>query len=444
MNRVSARFAPDAESPGLGAALELAALGLGLVLVTAAMTRLPSWYRELGSFQVLYAAGFAFYATALMRLRRYAALPHAGVAVFAVAAACRLLLTPLAPSLSGDLYRYVWEGRVWLAGGNPYRQAPLDPTLVPLRDAAIYPFVNHPQLATIYPPLAQAGFALVAWISPTVLAFKVWVALHDLALAAVLGAWTSRERGSGAWALAYAWNPLVLVEYAGSGHNDPTAMLGLALALALRERRPVLSSVAFAWGTLAKLAPLVALPFLWRDWPWRARLAAATLLVPGLAWFVWQTHVSYSGLAVYWGTWRNNELLFLLFDRAFGSFRAARAVTLALVMLVVAVAWWRRRPPASATRGGLWAALVTSPVVHPWYAGWVLMFEPLRVSAPWIVFSLLLALNYGFGRTPAEGRSFHPPLAWRWIEYGVPLVLAMFLAWRGRGRSPAGGEADVP
>ena len=38
------------------------------------------------------------------------------------------------PLLSDDLYRYLWEGRLWLEGLNPYRLAPNDPELTPFRD----------------------------------------------------------------------------------------------------------------------------------------------------------------------------------------------------------------------------------------------------------------------------------------------------------------------
>ena len=41
-----------------------------------------------------------------------------------------LVLAP--PLLSDDLYRYLWEGRLWLEGLNPYRLAPDDPALAHL------------------------------------------------------------------------------------------------------------------------------------------------------------------------------------------------------------------------------------------------------------------------------------------------------------------------
>ncbi|OGF24348.1 MAG: hypothetical protein A2V63_02130 [Candidatus Eisenbacteria bacterium RBG_19FT_COMBO_70_11] len=420
----------------MGPALELAGIGAGLTLTMALLGAMPGWLQRLGAFQGLFTLAFGFYALALWGLRRYARLPHVGLAVLAVALATRAALFPAAPSLSDDIYRYVWEGRVVASGGNPYRQSPLDPALAPLRDAVIYPRINHKELSTIYPPLAEAGFALVARVVPTVWGFKLWVVLHDLALVAVLAWWARRRGGSAAPALVYAWNPLVLIEYAGSGHHDPTGMLWLALALVLADSRPVASALALAAAALVKLAPLLALPFLLRRWPWRARWVALVTLAVGLGWFWLQTRGAAAGLNAFWGTWRNNELGFFYLDRLLGGFGPARVAALGLVAAALAYAWWRERAPAAAARLGLRGGTLVSPVVHPWYLGWVLMLEPLGPSPPWLLLSFTAILNYGVFATTALGRDFHPTLAWRWVEFGVPLLLALGLTLRAR-RAPA-------
>jgi Glycosyltransferase family 87 len=423
---------PAVAGTTLAPALEFTALGLALTLVVSLMARVPSWFHDLGVFQGLYVVAFAIYALALLRLKRYARLPRVGLVVAAVAIAARIALLPVPPTLSGDIHRYVWEGRVVLNGGNPYLQSPSDPALAPLRDRDIYPDINHKELRTIYPPLAMAEFTLMAWVWPTVLGFKAWVLLHEVALVLLLITWLGRRGESAAYALVYAWNPLMLVEFAGTGHMDPTAMVWLVLALMLAESRPSVSALALAAGSLVKLAPLAALPFLWMRWPWRARLVALALLVPGLAWFVAETRGGYSGLLAYWGTWRNNELVFAYLDRWTGGFRAARAWALAIVVGTVVFAWARRVAVERATAWVAKAATLVSPVLHPWYLGWSLVLEPFTRSAPWLLLSLTVILNYGVFATPAEGRAFHLPLAWRWLEYGVPLLMAVVLAWRAR------------
>ena len=421
-------------------ALEFASLGAGLTFIAVLLGRLPAWLHNLGAFQSLFALAFVFYGLALLRLERYAAIPHAALGVFAVALSTRIALLPAAPSLSGDIYRYVWEGRVVAHGGNPYRQSPLDPALAPLRDREIFPRLNHRELATIYPPLAVGGFALLARVAPSVGAFKLWVVLHDLALVMVLLAWAARRGQSPVTVLAYAWNPLVLVEYAGTGHNDPTAMLWMAVAFLWLDSKPIASAIALAAGALVKLAPLAALPFLLRRWPWRARLACLALLGAGLGWFWIETRGPSSGLTAYWGAWRNNELLFHYFEGMTGSYATARSLALALLVATIAYAWWRDRAPERATRLAVRSGTLLSPVVHPWYLGWELFFEPLAPSWPWLLLSLTAILNYGVLATPAAGRDFHLPLPWRWLEYGGPLALALLLAAARAARrsAPAG------
>jgi hypothetical protein len=432
----------------LGPALEVAALGTALTLVAAFMARLPSWIHSLGAFQSLAVVAFVLYALVLLRLPRYAALPRIGGAVFVVALATRMALLAAPPSLSDDIYRYVWEGRVLLHGGNPWSQSPLDPALTGLRDARIFPGINHPALATIYPPLAEAGFALVAAISPTIPAMKLWVIAHDLALVALLIAFLRRQGRSPAWAMVYAWNPLVLIEYAGSGHNDPTAMVWLLVALAAHRERPMLSAAALGAGVMVKLGPLAALPFLWLRWPWRARLLALALVGGGLAAFGWLTRGPHSGLHAYWESWRNNALVFEAFERSTRSFQTARALGIAAVLVVATLALRRGWGVVRGARATFKTSLLVSPVAHPWYQGWYLMLEPFGPTAPWILLSATALLSYGVFKGPAEGRDFHLPLAWRMVEYGAPALLALILAWiRTRHHGPVSeareGPADV-
>ena len=104
-----------------GDLIALAALGAGLLAVIASLAMRPDWFHALGRFQAI------CFALALHRTRHLGSDRRALAIVLGVAVLARLLLLPLAPSLSGDLYRYLWEGRVIVAGGNPYRR----PTLIP-------------------------------------------------------------------------------------------------------------------------------------------------------------------------------------------------------------------------------------------------------------------------------------------------------------------------
>ena len=74
------------------------------------------------------------------------------------------------PRTSDDAYRYIWDGRVLLAGVDPYRFVPLDSALAGLRDPLLFPeglaAADQPaRVPTIYPSIAQLWFALVAFFT---------------------------------------------------------------------------------------------------------------------------------------------------------------------------------------------------------------------------------------------------------------------------------------
>ena len=201
--------------------------------------------------------------------------------VLGVALALRLPLLVAPPFLSSDVFRYVWDGKIQSAGINPYRYVPADPTLAPLRDEAIYPHVNRATYArTIYPPFAELLFALVARVSPTVIAMKATMLVFELVgMLAVLRLLRMAALPP-ARLLIYAWNPLTAWAFAGNGHVDALAvgLIGLAL-LAAATRRPAVAGVLLGGATLVKFLPAAIAPALWRRWDWRLPGACAGVLL---------------------------------------------------------------------------------------------------------------------------------------------------------------------
>ena len=105
----------------------------------------------------VFSAFLCYVFAAYFVLRRDAALgrPHL---ILGAALVFRLRLWWSPATLSDDIFRYVWDGRVQLAGINPYLYAPSAPQVEHLRDA-LYQSVNHADIPTIYPPLAQLFFS---------------------------------------------------------------------------------------------------------------------------------------------------------------------------------------------------------------------------------------------------------------------------------------------
>ncbi|HTO95341.1 MAG TPA: hypothetical protein VMM80_13200, partial [Bacteroidota bacterium] len=104
---------------------------------------------------------YALFAVAVWLLRRSESpAMRGGLIVLLFGVLFRLSLVPHAVIGSDDIYRYLWDGRVAAAGINPYAYTPTDPHLAPLATADLPSSVNHPELKSVYPALAQGLFLL--------------------------------------------------------------------------------------------------------------------------------------------------------------------------------------------------------------------------------------------------------------------------------------------
>ena len=265
--------------PALG--LLLLALTLaGLLVHRPGALSIGSGWRVRVFVELLAAAGTVYLLACAVVIRRHGGRGTIWL-VLGVALAMRLPLLPVPPFLSSDLYRYVWDGRVQLAGVNPYRYIPADPALARLRDRAIYPHVNRREYApTIYPPTAQLVFRAVAAIGQTPLAIKTAMVAFELLAIGCLWRLTVLAGLPPARVLIYAWNPLAAWCYAGNGHVDALAIGLLGVALLCRAlRRDGWAGAVLGAAILVKFLPVVVAPAIWRPWRWRMPIAAAAVVI---------------------------------------------------------------------------------------------------------------------------------------------------------------------
>ena len=131
---------------------------------------------------------------------------------------------------------------------------------------------------------------------------------------------------------------------------------------------------------------------------------------------------------------RFNAPLFEWGEAAVGPWGAA-GIALA-VGLVVSLAV-RRREVARTPGAWAWplaASLAFSPLVYPWYLVWLLLFLTSAAVLPLTVWSLSIIPTYGVWHGFTRGAPWHVPDAVLMLEYGPPLVVAMYWAWRAGRR----------
>src|ERR1700730_11990392 len=135
-----------------------------------------------------------------------------------------------------DIHRYVWEGRRQRLGYNPCLVVPSDPAVKGLHTAETRN-LNNPDLPSPYPAGAQLFFRAVTAIHDHTFALKVAFVVCDFAIIFVLLDVLRREERGANLVLAYAWNPLLAIEVAGSGHIDIVGALLLLVSFAALGRR---------------------------------------------------------------------------------------------------------------------------------------------------------------------------------------------------------------
>ncbi len=311
----------------------------------------------------------------------------------------RLILLPLDPSMSDDLYRYIWDGKMQSMGVNPYALPPSSSFLEPFKDGHIHPLINHSKLRTIYPPTSQLLFALAYQLHRDgYLGLKLLLFGAELATLLLLGFWLlymGQPMGRLLW---YAWCPLPIFELMLDGHLDgfgPPFLL--AVLLAMRFRRPWMTGIFYAFGLLVKPLGMFVGPVMMWQLRWRAffktALSAAVILVLLHAPYIKAGTLIVEQLMHYSSHWYFNGPGFLILDIWF----VPKFTRTFLALVVLSVAWitpfLRGLSLEQRFLFPLTAYMLTAPTLYPWYLVWI---APWLVMTPrpwlfWFVGSITLA-----------------------------------------------------
>ena len=430
----------------------LCALAIEAVWVTVAA--LGDLRLAIYQLWILTVCAFGAYITASVYITRN----HTSIITIIIASAVfRLTLLPTTPSLSDDIYRYLWDGQVQLAGINPYSFAPSSEALFTLRDDQ-FSLINHKNIPTVYPPLAQMLFYLVAVINRSVLAMKIALLCCECVLAFALIYLLRITHLDTRRVVWYLWNPLAVLEIAGNGHIDVLGiMLTMVMMAAMLAGRRCIAALMLAGAILSKLIPLLAAPLLWREFGhgrhknWRSW----TKLEDRLPWMLLPTGIGagyllyadagramFDGLLTYLAKWRFNDSIFSLvregilliqLEEGFADIAARTFCAMALITVCVA-SLVRITDPIKVGFFMIASFTLLSPTLHPWYLLWILPFLPFHPNPAWISLSGLILLAYKvLERYRLEG--IWEEQGWiKWAEY-APFYFLLIAVPMFRDRS---------
>jgi alpha-1,6-mannosyltransferase len=341
----------------------------------------------------------------------------------ALAAFWRIPLLLMPPTLSTDVYRYVWDGRIQRLGYNPYVIVPSDPAHRNLHTFETR-LMNYPDLPTPYPAGAEIFFRAVMTVHESARAMKSAVVICDAASVAVLLLWLVSSGRNPWWVLAYAWNPLVSLEGAGNGHVDLLGTFCLLLtAFSLSRGRRAIAALALALGVAVKFLPAVLLPLFWRRIGIRDAAFALALLAGLYLPFLNSGELPLGSLGAYLAWWRINGPLYSALAHVLPK---AALLALPIASGFALAVWARCHWPTDCPEAWAWPiaiALLFAPAVFPWYLLWLTPFLFSPSTLPLAVWSVSALVVY----------SSLPGWAASVVEYGAVAIAAGWMIVR---RSP--------
>ncbi|MBX2871811.1 MAG: hypothetical protein KTR30_06925 [Saprospiraceae bacterium] len=451
----------------------LALLMLAALLYLGLRVEQSDFYPLIGIYSFLFLAYLWIYRTCK--------IPELGFWL-GLAILVRLSLVFLFPLLSDDVYRFIWDGRLVTNGYNPFNYLPstliTEGPVVPGLDQSLYEALNSPEYFTIYPPIAQATFAVATYLFPDSLygaavvmklflfAFEVGSLILILQL---LLHWELPLKNS----LLYALNPLIIIEVCGNLHYEGAMVFFLLLSIWLVVKgRFWLSSAMLAFSVASKLLPLMFFPF----WVKRLGHERKGNRSMGLLQQLWQAIISID--------FKRNLLYFLLcfiillalffpllngvFVQNFGDsiglyfqkfeFNASvyyllrwvgyqtkgynliatigpRLALGTFTGIILLFLWERKVDWKSLPLKLLWAIclyLLFTTTVHPWYTSLPIvlcLFTRFRFPILWSGLIYFTYINYSY---PV----YHENLTIVAIEYSLVFALFLFELFRGRNAKP--------
>lgn len=408
----------------------LGLLGILLIATHIFALALGDLRKHTVAFEGIFFSAFILYAVAcFIVLQPVTVDRRITYGIFALAAIMQGILIFTRPTLSDDMYRYVWDGRVQAQGISPYRYPPNAPELAHLRDIEMYPSINRRNVVTVYPPAAEAAYALLWRLWPdNVHWFQAAMAAGGLSAGVLLAGLLHDLGRSPARVLIYLWSPLLTFETAHAAHVD-----GLVLPLLVgawwagTRERDGLVGVLLGIATAMKYYPALLLPFLWRprhpQGRWQMPLAFVGTVGAFYLPYVITSGNSVLGFLPRYFRERFNvsPLVSSLKDILdwFGWYSPDRISLIAVVMIAILACWTISKPAPNAEtvlrRCLLPIGVITlfSQNLFSWYMLWLLpliaiFIEPSNINVGmlrlprldawtgWWLFCGLIVLSYTF------------------------------------------------
>lgn len=372
---------------------------------------------------------------------------------------------------SRDMLAYLNQGRQVLAGQNPYESGisnlpnwfqlgtdtmwaedatPYGPMFLWIEAAVVrITGVDQPDMAIfLFRLVSLVGVAMIMYYLPKLAEMQGW------------------DPARAQWIAAA--NPLFIISFVASGHND-SLMVGFMLAAiyAVWRGRGLLAVTLMTVSIGMKLISIVLLPFIGLWWAgrnaswrriighWAMTLGLTTVIMVLVGWLngyglEWVKVIAGTGsIFSYWAPvgalsefariivvefgWGDGELVM-------SAVRLAGRV-LSVVVVVILMFWGKTQHILVRATWSFAAIVVLSPVIHPWYLLWLLpLFVLLGIRSNWqlrwVIFTVVFFIAYGAGDQLYVWQFLDIGDAMKQLSWLISLVLAVWVLYYDPWTSP--------
>ena len=339
---------------------------------------------------------------------------------------CRFILLFAFPFLSDDVYRFIWDGRLWQQGINPFNHLPthfmIDGNQVSGLNQSLFQQLNSPEYFTIYPPLNQLVFFVSTWLFSNSIwwssfMIKFFLFASEVGTIFLLPKVLKNYKINPENALIYILNPLIIIEICGNLHFEGMMVFFLLVAIyLLQKERFWQSAIAFALSVASKLLPLIFLPFLLRKYGFKKAfiygvivgITLAALYAP----LINQTFINNfsNSLNLYFQKFEFNASIYYLtrwygYQKVGWNMIAEFGPNLAKIsaLSILLFSFFGTRQSDLLPVKWMWAImiyLIFTTTVHPWYVSLPLFlccFSSYRFPVLWSALICLTYINYSYG-----------------------------------------------
>jgi Gpi18-like mannosyltransferase len=294
------------------------------------------------------------------------------------------------PTLSKDVYRYLWDGMLVQENINPYLIVPNDTALSEFHESTLYKSLDWKDQFTLYPPLAQYIFSINhrVYESIGIVASKLIYVLPVVVLF-----WMLKDKlRRNLWILLIL-NPLLLFEVFNGSHIEGYVILFLTGALLVYEKKKyTFSALLLAFATLTRVFPIIFLPLFIFDLFKKksVKIALSYLSVFSVSSILLSLQFLGSGFAHIKRLWDWTEFMtfnasffryFYNFYELFMENGHQLAQLTSLLVFMVGYLFFLRKGVTLRNIIGLGIFyLILSPIVFPWYTLFITPFVFLQVQ----------------------------------------------------------------